>query len=67
VAFAREDRREWLSSGRTIDYASTIYLTTGHVLYSNRNRPMFTILADDVGQHDFLQTPCSPETFAIRC
>src|SRR5262249_45093965 len=65
VAFARDDTREWLSSGRSIDYANTIYLTTGHVLYSNRSRPMFTILADDVGRHDFLLTPCSPETFAI--
>jgi uncharacterized protein YcgI (DUF1989 family) len=26
---------------------------------------MFTIVADDVGRHDFLLTPCSPETFAI--
>ena len=65
VAFARADKREWLSSGRTIDYANTIYLTTGYVLYSNRSRPMFTIVADDVGRHDFLLTPCSPETFAI--
>src|SRR5436309_15814288 len=65
VAFASGDTREWLSSGRTIDYANTIYLTTGHVLYSNRSRPMFTIVADDVGRHDFLLTPCSPETFQI--
>ncbi|GAC1516270.1 MAG: urea carboxylase-associated family protein [Gemmatimonadaceae bacterium] len=65
VAFALNDRREWLSSGRTIDYANTLYLTTGHVLYSNRSRPMWTILEDTVGRHDFLFTPCSAETFAI--
>jgi uncharacterized protein len=65
TAFNHEDPREWLSSGRSIDYANTIYLTTGHTLYSNRSRPMFTILADDVGRHDFLLTPCSPETFQI--
>ena len=65
VAFAEEDRREWLSSGRSLDYANTIYLTTDHILYSNRSRPMFTILADDVGRHDFLLTPCSIETFRI--
>lgn len=57
--------REWLSSGRSIDYANTIYLTTGHILYSNDSRPLFTILHDDVGKHDFLLTPCSPETFQI--
>jgi uncharacterized protein YcgI (DUF1989 family) len=65
VAFAAEDTREWLSSGRTIDYANTISLTTGHVLYSNRSRPMFTIITDDVGRHDFLLTPCSPQTFQM--
>jgi uncharacterized protein YcgI (DUF1989 family) len=65
VAFASGEKREWLSSGRTIDYANTIYLTAGHVLYSNRSRPMFTIVADDVGRHDFLLTPCSLETFQI--
>jgi uncharacterized protein YcgI (DUF1989 family) len=27
--------------------------------------PMFTILRDDVGRHDFLLTPCSRETFEI--
>lgn len=65
AAFARDDKREWLSSGRSIDYANTIYLTTGHVLYSNRSRPMFTLLEDKVGRHDFLLTPCSSETFQI--
>ena len=65
TAFARPDPTEWLSSGRSIDYANTIYLTKGHVLYSNRSRPMFTIVEDDVGRHDFLLTPCSRETFEI--
>jgi uncharacterized protein YcgI (DUF1989 family) len=65
VAFARTDPSECLSSGRTIDYANTIYVTTGHVLYSNRSRPMWTIVGDTVGRHDFLLTPCSPETFTI--
>ncbi|HET6231049.1 MAG TPA: urea carboxylase-associated family protein [Longimicrobiaceae bacterium] len=65
VSFARADKREWLSSGRTIDYANTIYLTTHHVLYSNRSNPMWTIVDDTVGRHDFLLTPCSPDTFRI--
>jgi uncharacterized protein YcgI (DUF1989 family) len=65
VCFARADPAEWLSSGRTIDYANTIYVTAGHVLYSNRSRPMLTILEDRVGRHDFLLTPCSPQTFEI--
>ena len=65
TSFAHDDPREWLSSGRTIDYANTIYVTTGHTLYSNRSRPMWTIVEDTVGRHDFLLTPCSPETFSI--
>src|SRR5215212_1163253 len=65
ISFSETDRSEWLSSGRTIDYANTIYLTTGHTLYSNRSRPMLTIMQDDVGRHDFLLTPCSAETFQI--
>jgi len=65
IAFNRSDKSEWLSSGRTIDYANRIYLTKGDILYSNRSRPMLTIVEDDVGRHDFLLTPCSPETFQI--
>jgi len=65
IAFNAGDKAEWLSSGRSIDYANRIYLTTGDILYSNRSRPMLTIVEDEVGRHDFLLTPCSPETFQI--
>ena len=65
MAFNLADKAEWLSSGRSIDYANRIYLSKGDILYSNRSRPMFTIIEDDVGRHDFLLTPCSPETFQI--
>ena len=65
IAFNLSDKSEWLSSGRTIDYANRVYLTTGDMLYSNRSRPMLAIAGDDVGRHDFLLTPCSPETFQI--
>jgi len=65
IAFSRASPDEWLSSGRTLDYNNTIYLTTGHVLYSNRSTSMLTIVEDTVGRHDFLYTPCSPETFSI--
>jgi uncharacterized protein YcgI (DUF1989 family) len=65
TAFNFSDKSEWLSSGRSIDYANRIYLTKGDLLYSNRSRPMFAIVEDDVGRHDFLLTPCSAETFQI--
>jgi len=63
LAYNRDDIREVISSGRTLDYAETIRLTTGHLLYSNRSTPMLEIVADDVGVHDFLLTPCSFDTF----
>jgi uncharacterized protein YcgI (DUF1989 family) len=63
TAFSRDDLEEYLSSGRTIDYASRLWLSTGDVLYSNRSRAMFTILEDTCGRHDFTLTPCSKEMF----
>ena len=65
LAFNRADVDEVISSGRTLDYASRIYLTTGDPLYSNRSRVMLRIVADTVGRHDFLLTPCSKDTFRI--
>jgi uncharacterized protein len=65
LAFNATDVGEAISSGRTLDYASRIYLTTGDILYSNRSTPMLTIIADDVGRHDLLLTPCSKDTFRI--
>lgn len=63
LAFNAADLDEVISSGRTLDYAETIFLTTGHQLYSNRSKPMLEIIADTVGRHDFLLTPCSYDTF----
>jgi len=65
LAFARDDLREVISSGRTLDYANRIYLTTGDRLYSNRSNVMLDIVEDTVGRHDFLLTPCSRDTFRI--
>jgi uncharacterized protein YcgI (DUF1989 family) len=65
LAFNAHDAAEVISSGRTLDYASRIFLTTGDPLYSNRSNVMLRILEDMVGRHDFLLTPCSADTFRI--
>jgi len=65
IAFSRDDPKEWLSTGRTLDYNSTIRVTTGAVLYSNRSQPLLTITGDTVGRHDLLYTPCSAEMFVL--
>lgn len=65
LAYNRADLGEAISSGRTLDYAGRIYLTTGDPLYSNRSNVMLDIVEDTVGRHDFLLTPCSRDTFRI--
>lgn len=65
LAFSAADTREVISSGRSLDYASRLYLTTGDPLYSNRSNVMLRIVEDTVGRHDFLLTPCSKDTFRI--
>lgn len=65
VCYNAHDTAEYLSSGRTLDYAETIFLTKGHSFYSNRSNIMFRIIEDTVGRHDFLLTPCSTDTFRI--
>jgi uncharacterized protein YcgI (DUF1989 family) len=65
VVFNARDLGEAISSGRSLDYASKLYLTTGDAIYSNRSNIMLQIVEDKVGRHDFLLTPCSKETFKI--
>jgi uncharacterized protein YcgI (DUF1989 family) len=65
VCYNFADTREYLSSGRTIDYASSIFFTKGSLFYSNRSHVMFEMIEDTVGRHDFLLTPCSAEMFRI--
>jgi uncharacterized protein YcgI (DUF1989 family) len=65
LAFNAADTAEVISSGRSLDYASKLYLTTGDPLYSNRSNIMLRIVEDTVGRHDFLLTPCSEDTFRI--
>ena len=65
VCFNLHDKTEYLSSGRTLDYAETLFLTKGNPFYSNRSNIMFEIMEDTVGRHDFLLAPCSAEMFRI--
>jgi uncharacterized protein len=60
------DGRERLSNGRSFDYCGKIYLTTNDVLWSDRSSRMLTIVADDVGRHDFLYASCSLEMYRMQ-
>lgn len=65
-AVAADDLDDGLSNGRTFDYGGTIRPTKGSTLYSRRSRPLLTIVADEVGVHDFLYAPCSQEMFELE-
>lgn len=65
VAFNLHDTDEVISSGRSLDYASRIYLSSGDPIYSNRSQVLLAITEDTVGRHDFLLSPCSAEMFRI--
>ena len=65
LAFNRTDTNEVISSGRTLDYVSRLFLTAGDPIYSNRSNVLLRIVEDTVGRHDFLLTPCSADTFRI--
>jgi uncharacterized protein len=66
TAFRLNDSSEWLSNGRSFDYGGTLFLTTGSTLFSNKSNPMLSIVADDVGRHDFLYAACSKEMYRIQ-
>lgn len=65
VLFNKQDKREVISSGKTLDFENTIFITKGHFLWSNRSNKMMEILEDTNGRNDFLLAPCSKETFEI--
>lgn len=65
VIFNADDKKEKLSSGKTMDFEESILITKGNFLWSNRSRKMMEILEDTNGRNDFLLAPCSPETFLI--
>ena len=48
-----------------MDYADSIYLSTGQDLYSNRSNVMLRIVEDTCGRHDLLMTPCSLKMFQL--
>lgn len=57
------DSTEFLSPGVTIDCNESLRLHVGDLIYSNKYKPMFKILYDDVKEHDLLHPCCRPEMY----
>jgi len=65
VAFST-DGGERLSSGRSFDYQGTVRLSLGDILWSDRSRPMLTIVRDEIGRHDMFYAACTREMYALQ-
>jgi hypothetical protein len=59
LCYDAADRAERYHVPNTLKAAGTVALTTGHALYSDLARALFTIVADSFGGHDTLGGCCS--------
>jgi urea carboxylase-associated protein 1 len=66
IFYNAADTAESYSVTDTLQRQGGIYLSTGSVLYSNRGRPMLTIVADTCGRHDTLGGACAAESNTVR-
>lgn len=66
LCYDAADPSERYNAADTMKLAGTIFLTTGHRLYSDMGRPLFTIVADTVGRHDTIGGCCSAESNRLR-
>ena len=66
ICFNATDSAESYDSTVTIRICSRPFLNKGDVLYSNKARPMFTIVDDNVGHHDTVCGCCSAEINFLR-
>jgi uncharacterized protein len=66
LCYDAHDPEERYNAADTMKYAGTIYLTSGHGIYSDRGRRLFSIVADTCGRHDTIGGCCSRESNQLR-
>lgn len=66
ICFNAADPSESYDSTVTIRVCLHPFVNKGDVLYSNRSRPMFTVVEDKVGHHDTVCGCCSAEINFLR-
>ncbi|MGH2766232.1 MAG: DUF1989 domain-containing protein [Actinomycetota bacterium] len=59
ICYNRHNLAEKFWAAHTAKVSGTIYITTGHVLYSDLANPMMTIVEDTVGVNDLICGSCS--------
>jgi len=62
VCFVKDDPAEKLSVHNTALIQGSLYIGSGHVLFSDRCRPLMRITADSCGRHDLIAGSCSEGT-----
>ncbi|MGI9332744.1 MAG: DUF1989 domain-containing protein [Gammaproteobacteria bacterium] len=65
VALSRNDTTEVLSTVHTRRRLLSIYFKVGDHLLTNLDRPMFDVVADTVGIHDFNVPACDPTRYQV--
>ena len=66
ICYNAEDLAEKFWAAHTAKINGTIYISTGHVLYSDQARPMMTIVEDTVGVNDIICGSCSIALDIVR-
>ena len=66
LCYNATDPAERYNAADTMKVAGTVFLTTGHGLYSDMGRRLFTIAADTCGRHDTIGGCCSAESNRLR-
>jgi len=66
LCYNAQDPSERYNAADTMKVAGTLFLTTGHGLYSDMGRRLFTIVADTCGRHDTIAGCCSAESNRLR-
>jgi hypothetical protein len=65
VAYRADDTSVRLDPGVTMDVLRAMKIKPGDLLYSNTYSPLLTVVADTVGQHDFINSPCRSEMYEL--
>jgi uncharacterized protein len=66
LCYDAADPSERYNAADTLKVAGTLFVTTGHALYSDMGRRLFTIVADTCGRHDTIGGCCSAESNRLR-
>jgi uncharacterized protein len=66
LCYNAQHPEERYNAADTMKYAGTILVTTGHGIYSDMGRRLFTIVGDTCGRHDTIGGCCSVESNMVR-